>query len=117
MRKLTVYSDERCEFCRECRRWLESEPKLIPLEFAPRQRLKEVEGLADASTSSLVVIDDEGGVYLGPKAFIIWLYALREYRNMSAWLSRPGMAPLAAGAFTALSKGRGAISAFLKATS
>ncbi len=125
MRKLTVYYDERCEFCVQCRRWLESEPKLLSLEFAPsrrlweltsRERLKEAPGLAAARPSDLVVVDDEGGIYLGPKAFIMCLYALKDYREWSRRLSAPGMSHVASAAFLALSAGRGKLSALLRAT-
>ena len=57
----------------------------------------------------LIVINDEGGVYRGPDAFIMCLYALEDYREYSEWLTRPLLRPLARQAFEMLCKNRGII--------
>ena len=59
------------------------------------------------------MISDEGGVYRGPAAFIMCLYALKEYRELSLWLSKPAMLPMARGVFHQLSRQRGILFRFL----
>ena len=42
-----------------------------------------------------LVMSDEGGIYVGEKAWLICLYALRHYRGWSVKLSAPALRPLA----------------------
>ena len=50
---------------------------------------------------------------MGDRAWIIVLWALCEYRGMSAKLSSPALLPLARHAFLSLSRNRYAVSQFL----
>lgn len=63
--------------------------------------------------SELIVISDEGGVYRGGQAFIICLYALENYREISEDLATPAMLPWARRGFELLSKNRGVFSTLL----
>ncbi len=117
MKTLTVLFDAQCAMCRRCREWLGRQPAYLKLEFLPSSS-SEVERRFPGLTRTdqpeeLVVISDEGGVYRGPVAFIMCLYALKEYRELSLWLSKPAMLPMARGAFVQLSKNRGILSHFL----
>jgi predicted DCC family thiol-disulfide oxidoreductase YuxK len=113
MRRLTVLYDHRCSFCRFCRGWLEKQPQLVDLEMVPATP-RDVEllypGLAVEAGEELVVIDDEGGVYRGDDAFLMCLWALREYREWSGRLSSGGWGNLARTFFHHLSKNRGRLS-------
>ena len=51
------------------------------------------------SDLELVVVDDSGGVYRNGSAWIMCLYALREYREWSLRLATPALFPLARQAF------------------
>ena len=115
MRGLVVLYDARCGFCVRCRRWLEAEPKFLPLEFlaagssASRARFPTLPAPEEAP-EELVVVDDEGGLYYGAEAWIICLYALRDYREWSVRLARPALRPLARVAFEWLSRNRKSLS-------
>ncbi|HEV2689288.1 MAG TPA: hypothetical protein VGV35_12065, partial [Bryobacteraceae bacterium] len=61
----------------------------------------------------LVVVSDEGGIYLGDHAWLMCLYALRHYRSWAARLSRPALLPLSRSAFAVLSGNRRRISRWL----
>jgi predicted DCC family thiol-disulfide oxidoreductase YuxK len=108
MRRLTVLYDPDCEFCRRCRRWLETEPALVELEFLGRDTpvAEERFGRIEAGADELVIVSDEGGVYRGPNAFIMCLYALRDYRDWSFRLADPTLQPLARRALDWLSHNR-----------
>lgn len=51
-----------------------------------------------------MVIGDNGGVYFGDHAWIMCLYALREYRATAKRLSSPMLQVLAREAFTFFSR-------------
>ena len=59
------------------------------------------------------MVDDHGGVYREGHAWIMCLYALAEYRELSLRLASPALLPLARKAFSFLSKRRGAVSELL----
>ena len=117
MNKLTVLYDAHCEFCRHCRRWLDRQPKFLDLVFIPagsnaaQRRFPDLQNVKHVE--ELTVISDTGGVYRNAHAWIMCLYALREYREWSATLAHPAMLPLAKGAFHLLSRNRSWISRWL----
>lgn len=120
MNRLFVLYDAECGFCSACRRWLERQPAYVALEFLPAQSTELARRFpgfeAKDAPEELVVISDEGGVYLGARAWIMCLYALEEYRGWSVRLAQPALLPLARAAFALLSKSRGWISLWLGLT-
>ena len=112
MKKLIVLYDYNCGLCQRARRWLESEPKFIALEFIPagsdhaRHRFPTLA----ATVEELVVVADDGGVYKGDRAWIMCLYALTEYREWALRLATPRLLPLARSAFQLISENRIALS-------
>ncbi len=114
MNKLTVLYDARCGFCVRCRWWLAREPKFVEIECLPAGGPDALrlfpELAAPGAVDELVVVDDEGGVYRGARAWLLCLWALVEYREWSEWLASPALMPLARGAFALLSAGRKKIS-------
>ncbi|HLG42725.1 MAG TPA: DCC1-like thiol-disulfide oxidoreductase family protein, partial [Planctomycetota bacterium] len=97
MRKLTVLYDASCGFCTQCRWWMEKQPAFLELEFVPAAATDARRRFPSLSTGleELVAVDDEGGVYRGARAFVICLYALREYRELSMRLGSPVLLPFA----------------------
>jgi predicted DCC family thiol-disulfide oxidoreductase YuxK len=99
MQYLTVLYDAECNLCQRCRRWLGQQPAYIPLRFLPLQtavaqcQFPGIERFQPARR--LVCVSDSGDVYIGDGAWIICLYALREYREWSARLARPALRPYA----------------------
>jgi predicted DCC family thiol-disulfide oxidoreductase YuxK len=97
MRGLTVLYDADCGFCARCARWLGKQDQYLPLDLTPLDspRAKAMALPAAAKAGELTVIDDEGGVYTGNQAYLMCLYALKEYREWSARLVNPSVWPLA----------------------
>jgi hypothetical protein len=62
----------------------------------------------------LVVVSDEGAVYQGQYAWIMCLYALRDYREWAQRLAHPALLPFARRVCELVSRNRLAISRFLK---
>lgn len=117
MDHLTVVYDANCHFCARCRWWLSRQPSYIPLEFIPqdsptlRERyptLRLPHGKAE-----LIVVDDNDAVYREDEAFLMCLYALREYRAWSIRLAEPALRPLARAFFSQLSSRRHTFSRLL----
>ena len=85
MQMLYVLYDARCELCQRLKDWLLHHQSWLALKMLPagseqvRQMFPGLEQIA--SSDDLVVISDEGEVYLNDHAWIMCLYALDEYRE------------------------------------
>jgi len=111
--RLTVLYDATCGFCTSCRRWLEAQPAYVPLEFVrggSPQAKRLFPDLSAADGEELVVVGDDGSVYRSTAAWIICLWALQDYRALSARLASPSLYPLARQAFQRVSQNRREIS-------
>ncbi|TQJ55237.1 DUF393 domain-containing protein [Streptomyces sp. NBC_00080] len=110
VRRLTVLHDAECSLCRFLRDWLGRQPQLVPLEFVPAgsaEATARFPGLDHRATlDEITVVGDSGQVYRGTAAWIVTLWALREYRPLSHRLSTPAGAKLARGAVLAAAKWR-----------
>lgn len=117
MERLTVLYDNTCGFCVECARWLSAQKQLVRLELlgastmAARTRYPTL--AKNGPAEELVVVDDQGGVYRGTHAWIMCLWALREYRGAAEKLARPALLPLARAAFALISRSRRPLSRWL----
>jgi predicted DCC family thiol-disulfide oxidoreductase YuxK len=116
MKSLYVLYDSRCGICTQLKTWLRRQPAYFALHFIPL-------GSAEARTrfpmlgqtdQELAVIADTREAWLGDRAWITCLWALREYRGWARKLSTPAMMPLAKQAYLALSSGRFALSRLLR---
>ena len=99
MKRLYVLYDGECSLCERCRAWLARQPAYLELQFIPFQS-EEVErrfpGIkALHPEQQLLVVSDEGLVYRGSHAWVICLYALREYRALAHRLAHPALLPWA----------------------
>ena len=120
MKRLYVLFDHECSLCTHCSRWLTHQEAFIELQLIPLQSpdisrrfpgLKEWDKLD--LTEKLVVISDEGAVYQGENAWIMCLYALKAYRELSQRLAHPTLRPFARRFCELISKNRLSISRFL----
>ena len=103
MQKMTVYYDARCGLCCAVRDWLARQPKLVPIECVP----------ATDPGAELTVISDTGDIWEGDSAYLVVLWALRDYRQWSKRLASPSMLPMARAMFAKLSQYRGSLSCSL----
>ena len=112
VRRLTVLYDAECALCAFLRDWLVRQPQLVPLELVPagsQEARRRYPGLDHRATlEEITVVGDGGQVYRDTAAWIVTLWALREYRPLAHRLSTPAGARLARGAVLAAAKWRGA---------
>ena len=110
MRGLTVLYDPSCAFCRRAAAWLALEPSYLPLRLIPagsERAQRAFPELSPAATlCSATVVSDEGLVYRSAAAWVVVLWALREYRGWSVWLSKNGLSPWASYLVSWVSKHR-----------
>ncbi|MEU6439168.1 DUF393 domain-containing protein [Streptomyces sp. NPDC047046] len=107
---LTVLYDAECPLCSYVRKWLGRRPQLVPLTFVPAgsaEAAARFPGLDQAATlAEITVVGDGGQVYRGANAWIVCLWALREYRPLALRLSTPAGARLARSAVLRAAKWR-----------
>ena len=97
MHTLTLFYDARCGICSRFRHWMESQAAYVRLEFLPYdspEALRRCPRLPELrADEEIVVMGDDGSLWQGAAAWVIALWALREYRAWSARLATPaGMA-------------------------
>ncbi|MEH0418998.1 thiol-disulfide oxidoreductase DCC family protein [Streptomyces sp. B21-083] len=111
VRRLTVLYDADCALCTFVRGWLVRQPQLVPLAMVPAgsPRARELfPGLDHAATlDDITVVGDSGQIYRGTGAWVVVLWALREYRPLAHRFATPAGARLAKGAVLAAAKWRG----------
>ncbi|CCK27931.1 hypothetical protein BN159_3552 [Streptomyces davaonensis JCM 4913] len=110
VRRLTVLYDAECSLCTFLRDWLVRQPQLVELEFVPagsEETARRFPGLG-STLDEITVVGDGGQVYRAAEAWIVVLWALREYRRLAHRLSTPTGTLLARGAVLAAAKWRGA---------
>ncbi|MET8283697.1 thiol-disulfide oxidoreductase DCC family protein [Streptomyces sp. NPDC048448] len=110
VRGLTVLYDAQCSLCAFLRDWLAKQSQLVPLRLVPAASY-EARGLFPAldhraTLDEITVVGDAGQVYQGAAAWVVCLWALREYRSLAHRLSTPAGALLARGALLAAAKWR-----------
>lgn len=120
MKKLYVLYDPKCALCQRLKDWLLVQRSWVEICLIPagsdeaRRMFPTLQQIASAN--DLVVVSDEGQVYLNNNAWIITLYALVEYREWACRLAHPVLLPLVRQAFATISRNRYAISSWLSET-
>ena len=111
---LTVLYDPECGLCRRAHEWLAEQSKLVDLTFVPcaseeaRGRFPQLNH--DLTKKDLTVIDDDGAVYFGPKAWLMVLWSLTRYREWAYRLAAPELLPTTKRVVSAISQNRYQIS-------
>jgi predicted DCC family thiol-disulfide oxidoreductase YuxK len=114
MHALTVLYDPDCGLCRRAHEWLADQPKIVELNFVAcasdeaRKRYPQLNH--DLTRKDLTVVDDDGAVYFGPKAWLMVLWSLARYREWSYRLSSPELLPTTKRVVSAISQNRYQIS-------
>jgi len=99
MKQIYVFYDGECALCQRCRDWLASQPAYVKLVFHPFQSEDASRLCPDLArfhpNEQLIALADDGALYSGEKAWLICLYALRDYRRWARKLATPALRPLA----------------------
>ena len=113
MKNLSIMYDARCGLCTEVRDWLKTQPAYVPLRLLASDSEEARENFPNLPAGELVVVSDSGEVWFGDHAFIMCLWALRNYRGWASRLASPMLRPMARQAFEAVSRNRKTVSALL----
>lgn len=110
MNTLYVMYDSHCGLCTEVRDWLGTQPAHLDLRVVASDSDEARLKFPGLPADELVVVSDRGEVWLGDHAFIVCLWALRNYRAWAQRLASPLLRPMARQAFEAISHSRKDIS-------
>ncbi len=93
MNSLTIFYDARCGLCSRVRRWLEAQAAYVRLEFLPydspaAQKCCPIISRLKAD-QEIVVMADTGEIWQGAGAWVMCLWALRDYREWSGRFAGP----------------------------
>ncbi|MES2571210.1 MAG: DUF393 domain-containing protein [Verrucomicrobiota bacterium] len=116
MKTLYVLYDGKCALCRRLRGWLGQQMAYVPLSFIPFQapdldrRFPGI--LREHPEEELLVISDEGEFWRGAQAWILCLWALREYREWAQRLAHPVLLPFARRACALIAENRYSLSSW-----
>lgn len=113
METLSVIYDPRCGLCTQLKHWIGRQPayvKVLLLSAGSAEARRQFPSLPEGE---LAAISDSGEMWLGNGAWIMVLWALREYRGWARRLSSPALLPLARQGFVAISHHRLGISRLL----
>ena len=118
MKTLYVLFDGECALCHRCRRWLERQPAYVELRFVPLRSPVAAYRFPGNERfhpeEQLLAVTDTGEVYQGPHAWIMCLWALREYRAWAQRLASPTLLPWARRVCELVSENRLTLSAWLR---
>jgi predicted DCC family thiol-disulfide oxidoreductase YuxK len=114
VKSLTVLYDPSCGLCTSAKAWILTQPSLVGLEFVDAGSRDARAAYRELPAGELAVVADTGEVWLGNRAWIVCLWALREYRGLAVRLTTPGLLRLARQAFSAVSRNRLALSRLLE---
>ena len=106
MRTLYVIYDPHCGLCTEIKEWLTQQPSFVPLRLLPAGSPQALAVYPERSPDEVAVISSQGEVWLGNRAWIVLLWALRRYRGWARRLSSPMLQPFARQAYALIAHNR-----------
>jgi len=111
--KITILYDAECGLCKFAKTWMRSQAALAAIEFVAAGSAQARRMFPQLPIDELAVVADTGEVWLGDHAWIVCLWALRDYRDLAFRLTSPALRVMARQAFVAVSKNRLAVSSLL----
>ena len=113
MKALYVLYDAECGLCTEVQDWLRKQPSHLDLQVLPSNSDEVRRRFPGLPSGELAVVSDRGEVWLGDNAFIVCLWALRDYRGWAQRFASSLLRPMARQAFEAVSHNRRNLSKLL----
>ena len=120
MNSLTIFYDPNCGLCSSFREWLEVQALWLPVEFVGYQsplaeKVFPRIGALKAG-SECVVLADDGKWWQGADAWIVCLWATREFRMWSHRLAGPMLKPMLGSVVNLISNNRLTLSRLMRLT-
>jgi len=114
VRSLAVLYDGGCGLCTWAKDWILRQSPLVRLRFVAAGSSEARAAYPQVPPGELAVVANTGEVWLGNRAWIVCLWALREYRDLAFRLTSPGLLRFAQEAFSAISRNRHALARLLE---
>ena len=111
---LTVVYDPECGLCSRARQWMLQQVRLVALNFVPSGSPDARRRFPRIPAGALAVVADTGEIWFDNHAWIVCLWALRDFRDLAFRLTTPGLSRLAVEAFELVSRNRRALSRMLR---
>jgi predicted DCC family thiol-disulfide oxidoreductase YuxK len=112
--RIWIVYDSACGLCSVIRDWTTRQIALISIEFLAAGSDQALKRFGPLPASELAVVADTGEVWLGNHAWVVCLWALRDYREWSLRFSRPPLSLMAREAYCVVSRNRLGLSGLLK---
>src|SRR5579862_9862891 len=80
---ITIVYDGACGLCSRVKEWIGQQEPLVQVRFAASGAFLQL------PAGELAVVANTGEVWLGNHAWIVCLWALREYRDLAVQLTSP----------------------------
>jgi predicted DCC family thiol-disulfide oxidoreductase YuxK len=109
----TILYDAECGLCTSTKDWISRQAPLVGLRFVATGSPEAHRRFPQLRAGELAVVSNTGEVWLGDHAWIVCLWALRDYRDLAFRLTSPLLSLLAREAFAVVSKNRSAFSNIL----
>ncbi len=110
----TIVYDAECGLCTRTKDWIRQQVPLLGLHFVASGSSEAQKRFPQLRADELAVVANTGEVWLGNHAWIVCLWALRDYRELACRLTSPVLSLMAREAFAIVSKNRLALSSILR---
>jgi predicted DCC family thiol-disulfide oxidoreductase YuxK len=110
LERLWIVYDAQCGLCTSVKGWISQQPALVTVEFVASGSDEARMRFPQIPAGEIAVVGNTGEVWMGNGAWIVCLWALRDYRAWSLRLSSPFLLTLAREAFAVLSRHREGLS-------
>lgn len=110
---ITIVYDPDCGLCTSTKQWIGQQALLVGIHFVASGSLEARQKFPQLPAGELAVVANTGDVWLGNRAWIVCLWALRGYRDLAFRLTSPLLLLMAREAFSVLSKSRAGLSGML----
>jgi len=101
---ITVLYDATCGLCTFAKDWIRKQSPLVGLTFLAAGSIEARRAFPQLSPRELAVVADTGEVWFGNHAWIVCLWALRDYRDLAFWLTSPPLLLMSRGVYRCLQK-------------
>jgi len=110
---ISVLYDAACGLCTFAKDWISRQSSLVGVKFVAAGSTEAKRAFPQVPAGELAVVADTGEVWLGNHAWIVCLWALRDYRGLAFRLTSPALSLMAREAFAAVSRNRLTLSSLL----
>jgi predicted DCC family thiol-disulfide oxidoreductase YuxK len=111
---ITILYDAACGLCTFAKDWIRKQSSLVGIEFVAAGSSEAQRAFPQISPGEVAVVADTGEVWLGNHAWIVCLWALRDYRDFAFRLTGPALSVMSRRAFVAVSRNRLELSSMLR---